>query len=32
MVVDDGKLMGVLTLKDIMGFLAVKLDLERNDE
>jgi Zn-dependent protease/predicted transcriptional regulator len=32
MVVADGKLVGVLTLKDIMGFLAVKLDLERNDE
>jgi Zn-dependent protease/predicted transcriptional regulator len=28
MVVEDGRLVGIITLKDIMGFLSVKLDLE----
>jgi CBS domain-containing protein len=28
MVVDDGRLMGVVTLKDLLGFLALKLELE----
>jgi Zn-dependent protease/predicted transcriptional regulator len=28
MVVEDGRLVGIITLKDIMGLLAVKLDLE----
>jgi Zn-dependent protease len=28
MVVEDGRLAGIITLKDIMGLLAVKLDLE----
>jgi Zn-dependent protease/predicted transcriptional regulator len=28
MVVDDGRLQGVVTLKDLLGFLSVKLDLE----
>jgi Zn-dependent protease len=28
LVVDRGRLVGVITLKDIMGFLAVKLDLD----
>ncbi len=27
MVVDDGRLVGIITLKDIMGFLSVKMDL-----
>ena len=27
MVVDEGRLVGIITLKDIMGFLSVKLDL-----
>jgi Zn-dependent protease/predicted transcriptional regulator len=29
MVVDDGRLVGVITLKDILEFLSLKLDLER---
>jgi len=28
MVVDDGRLVGIITLKDIMGFLSVKLELD----
>jgi Zn-dependent protease len=28
MVVEDGRLVGIITLKDIMGLLSVKLDLE----
>jgi CBS domain-containing protein len=28
MVVDDGRLAGVLTLRDLLGFLALKIDLE----
>jgi Zn-dependent protease len=32
MVVDDGRLVGIITLKDIMGFLSVKLDLEEYEK
>ena len=28
MVVDDGKLVGIITLKDIMGFISIKLELD----
>ncbi len=28
LVVDDGRLAGIITLKDLLGFLSVKLDLE----
>ncbi len=31
MVVEGGKLVGIITLKDIMGYLAVKLELERRE-
>lgn len=30
MVIEDGKLTGIITLKDIMSFLSVKLDLDEN--
>jgi predicted transcriptional regulator len=32
MVVDDDRLVGIVSLKDIMNFLAVKLDLEEREE
>jgi CBS domain-containing protein len=28
MVVDDGRLVGIITLKDIMGFISIKLELD----
>ena len=31
MVLDNGSLAGILTLKDMMKFLSVKIDLENND-
>ena len=31
MVVDDGRLVGILTLKDIMQFLSTKIELEGED-
>jgi Zn-dependent protease len=30
MVVDDGRLVGIITLKDIMGYLSVKLELDES--
>jgi Zn-dependent protease len=32
MVVDDGRLVGIITLKDIMGFLSVKLELDEYEQ
>jgi Zn-dependent protease len=32
MVVDDGRLVGIITLKDIMGFLSVKLELDEYEK
>jgi Zn-dependent protease len=32
MVVDDGRLVGILSLKDLMGFLAMKIELEGEAE
>lgn len=31
MVVDNGRLVGIITLKDIMGYLSVKLDLDEHE-
>jgi len=32
MVVDDGKLVGIITLKDIMGFISIKLELDEYEK
>jgi CBS domain-containing protein len=32
MVVDDGRLVGIITLKDIMGFISVKLELDEYEK
>ncbi len=32
MVVDDGRLVGIITLKDIMGFLSVRLELDEGEK
>ncbi len=32
MVVDDGRLVGIITLKDIMGFISIKLELDEYEK
>jgi len=32
MVLDGNKLVGIVTLKDLLQFLALKIDLEEKDE